>query len=369
AAMQDAIGGAVLALMCDSTNVFEPGTSQSEAHVRENLQAQFAPITGRLAVGCFASNVARVQSILQSAKAVGRKVCMLGKSFQRIWNVSQKSGYLQGLDDILVTSDEAEKIPRDQILYLCTGSQGEPRAVLRRLSENALPYARLEAGDSVLFSARIIPGNEEKVAMVQNAFVRNGITVIQDHDYTIHASGHPNSDELVRMISLVKPHIVVPVHGEARHIAAHAKLAKSLQVPHVMEPQNGSIYSLHAQGPRMIDEVAWGYLLLDVKQVINVEHNSIRERRKLSYNGICFISAALGDHGIIGRAQIHLQGLSLFEDENRLYKIIYDIVQKHYDDDLGDLQEMLRVQARRTIRNITGHNPSVVVTLHHVVKG
>ena len=233
----------VLALIGDSTNALRPGTSGSEADLRRSLTDLIGRYDARVAVACFASNVARLETIARAAAAHGREVALVGRSLWRIDKAARENGYLTDLPRFL-TEDEAGYIPRDRIVLICTGSQGEPRAALARIARDDHPNIVLETGDVVIFSSRIIPGNEKAINRLQNALVRLGIEIVTEEDHFVHVSGHPARDELVRMYQMVRPQIAVPVHGEARHLIAHAELAGECQVPQPLVIQNGDMVRL-----------------------------------------------------------------------------------------------------------------------------
>ena len=247
----------VLAMVCDSTNVFVEGTSGSEADVREKLANVIAACTGRVAVTAFASNVARVESALFAARRCGRKPCLVGRSMHRIVGAAKSVGLLADAPAI-VAEEEAANLAPDKVLYLCTGSQGEPRAALTRIARGEFRNVALHAGDTVIFSSRVIPGNETAIHGLYNAFLARGVELITADDAPVHVSGHPARDELRQMYQWARPRIAVPVHGERRHILEHARLAKELQVSETIAPNNGDLMRL-APGPAaVIDEVPSG---------------------------------------------------------------------------------------------------------------
>src|ERR1700741_268589 len=220
----------VLALIGDSTNALRPGTSGSEADLRRSLIDLIGRYDARVALACFASNVARLETIARAAAVHGREVALVGRSLWRIDKAARENGYLADLPRFL-TEDEAGYIPRDRIVLICTGSQGEPRAALSRIARNDHPHVMLEPGDVVIFSSRIIPGNEKAINRLQNALVRLGVEIVTEEDDFVHVSGHPARDEVVRMYQRVRPQIAIPVHGEPRHLIAHSQLAGECQVP------------------------------------------------------------------------------------------------------------------------------------------
>ncbi|HZZ34704.1 MAG TPA: ribonuclease J, partial [Caulobacteraceae bacterium] len=231
----------VLAMVCDSTNVFVDGEAGSEAEVRETLNALIGELKGKIAAACFASNVARMDTIIRAAEANGRRVCLVGRSMIRMAAAARSVGLLEDVQSF-IPDTEAKHLPDDAILYLCTGSQGEPRAALARVADGTHPHVKLGPGDSCVFSSRIIPGNEVPIRNLQNNLADRGVRLYTERDHPgIHVSGHPCRDELKRMYQWARPQIAVPTHGERRHLLEHAALAKDLQVPQAIAPRNGDM--------------------------------------------------------------------------------------------------------------------------------
>ncbi|HAE26816.1 MULTISPECIES: ribonuclease J [Hyphomonas] len=289
----------VLAMVCDSTNVFEEGEAGSEETVRQGLVELIAEQkTGAVAVTTFASNVARVKSIIDAAMQADRHVCLVGRSMHKITNAAKAVGILPPNLEF-VDESEAGHFPPEHILYLCTGSQGEPRAALSRIARGDHRHVILREGDTVIFSSRQIPGNEKGIFALQNGLADKGIRVITPRmvPQKIHVSGHPCRDELRRMYQWVRPRISVPVHGERRHIMEHAAYARSLQVPEAITPRNGSLVRLAPGAAEILDEVPNGRLVLDGNQLVPEGAQGIQERRKLSWNGVLFASVSLDEQG------------------------------------------------------------------------
>jgi ribonuclease J len=286
----------VLALVGDSTNALRPGTSGSEAELRRSLIDLIGRYDARVAVACFASNVARLETIARAAAAHDREIALVGRSLWRIDKAARENGYLTDLPRFL-TEDEAGYIPRDRILMICTGSQGEPRAALSRIARDDHPHVVLETGDVVIFSSRIIPGNEKSINRLQNALVRLGVEIVTEEDHFVHVSGHPARDELVRMYQMVRPQIAVPVHGEARHLIAHAELAGACQVPQPLVIQNGDVVRLAASGAGVVDEVPVGRLASDGKGLLPVDGMALKDRRRVTFNGSAIATLVLDRRG------------------------------------------------------------------------
>ncbi|MEP6968357.1 MAG: ribonuclease J [Pseudomonadota bacterium] len=283
----------VLAMVCDSTNVFVDGEAGSEATVRETLGALIGQFKGKVAAACFASNVARMDSIIRAAEANGRRVCLVGRSMIRMSQAARSVGLLSGLAP-LVSDAEARNFPGEKILYLCTGSQGEPRAALSRMADGSHPHVKLGQGDACVFSSRIIPGNEIPIRNLQNKLADRGVRLYTERDHPgIHVSGHPCRDELKRMYQWARPRIAVPTHGERRHLLEHAALARDLQVPQTIAPRNGDMVRLAPGLPSVIDEVPSGRLYVDAGMVTPEHGEALRERRHAAVNGVLTISIAL----------------------------------------------------------------------------
>src|SRR5713101_8141765 len=299
----------VLALIGDSTNALRPGSSGSEADLRRSLTDLIGRYDARVAVACFASNVARLETIARAAAAHGRDVAMVGRSLWRIDKAARENGYLADLPRFL-TEDEAGYIPRDRVVLICTGSQGEPRAALSRIARDDHPNIVLETGDVAIFSSRIIPGNEKAINRLQNALVRLGVEIVTEEDHFVHVSGHPARDELVRMYQMVRPKIAVPVHGEARHLIAHAQLAGECQVQQPLVIQNGDMVRLTATGAAVVDEVPVGRLASDGKGLLPLDGAALKDRRRVTFNGSAVATLVLDRQGrLIAPATISLIGM------------------------------------------------------------
>lgn len=287
----------VLALVCDSTNVFVPGWSGSEKPIRDNLIKLVGEFPGkRVLIACFASNVARVASCAEAGIANNRYIGLVGRSLHRVDEVARELNYFKDYPPFLSHHD-AGFLERSETLLICTGSQGEQRAALLRIAKGEDRHISLERGDVVIFSSRQIPGNEKAIAALQNLLVRNGIQVITANESDIHVSGHPNRDELVEMYSWIRPKIVVPVHGEDHHIAEQAKLASDHKVPFVITPHNGDLIELSPEGPLLIDEVPSGRLALDGRKLIPFRGEVMHERHRLMSTGHALVTLLLKKDG------------------------------------------------------------------------
>lgn len=301
----------VLAMVCDSTNVFVDGHAGSEADVRKALIDLISPLTGKVAVACFASNVARMDSVIRAAEAAGRRVCLVGRSMHRMTAAAQSVDLLKGTREF-VSEKEAKHFPEDKILYLCTGSQGEPRAALARIASGTHPHVNLGKGDHAIFSSRVIPGNEVPIRNLQNHLADRGVRLCTERDHPgIHVSGHPCRDELAQMYAWARPQIAVPTHGERRHLLEHAAFARDLQVPQTVSPRNGDMVRLAPGRAEIIDEVTAGRLYVDGGMVTPENGEALKERRHAAFNGVLMVTIALDGKGrIVSGPQIRAIGLA-----------------------------------------------------------
>lgn len=302
----------VLAMVCDSTNVFENGEAGSEDTVRKGLIDLIAKQTGAVAVTTFASNVARVKSIIEAANLAGRDVCLVGRSMHKITDAAKSVGILPANLEF-VDESEAGYLPPENILYLCTGSQGEANAALTRIARGDHRNVSLSENDTVIFSSRLIPGNETSVYALQNSLAEQGIRIITPRmiPEPIHVSGHPCRDELRRMYQWVRPQVAIPVHGERRHIMEHAAYAKSLQVKSALMPRNGSLIRLAPGEPEIVDEVPSGRLLLDGARLVPEAAEGLIQRRRLSVSGLIMATVCLDETGaVVDGPVIAVKGLS-----------------------------------------------------------
>jgi ribonuclease J len=303
----------VLAMVCDSTNAMVEGHSGSEAEVRTSMAALIRPMRGRVAVTCFASNVARVESVALAAKAAGRHVALVGRSLRNLETAARDCGYLRDVPEF-VPEEEAGSVPDDNLLILVTGSQGEARSALARIAADTHRNIALGEGDTVVFSSRVIPGNERAIGAVQDNLVRRGVRLMTADDHMVHVSGHPARDELRRLYALVRPRYSVPVHGEWRHLAAHADLAKEAgAIPMMLE--DGDILSLSGNRPEVIDSAPVGRLALDGNRLVPMSGGVLAARRRMLFNGVVLASVAVDAAGLLlGQPQLSAPGLFEADD-------------------------------------------------------
>jgi ribonuclease J len=305
----------VLAMVCDSTNVFVDGEAGSEADVRDALADLISGLRGKVAVACFASNVARMDSVIRAAEAAGRRVCLVGRSMHRMAAAAKSVGLFVGIKDFL-TDQQAAAAPDNEVLFLCTGSQGEGRAALSRIADGTHQHVKLGAGDSCVFSSRVIPGNEIPIRNLQNRLADRGVRLYTERDHPgIHVSGHPCRDELARMYHWARPQIAVPTHGERRHLLEHAAFAKDLQVPQTVAPRNGDMVRLAPGRAEIIDEVPAGRIYVDAGVLTPENGDALRERRHAAFNGVLAVSVVLDGRGkIVSGPLIRALGLPADDD-------------------------------------------------------
>ena len=318
-----ALGGeGVMALVGDSTNATVPGHSGSETTAQEGLRDVFGRFKNRIAVTCFASNIARVKSIVAAAKAQGRYVALVGRSLWRNTEIAESCGYLPEFHEFL-SEHEAMQAPRDKIVLICTGCQGEVKAALSRIAVFDHPEVAFEAGDTVIFSSRDIPGNEKAIGRVQNLLIRQGIEILTHNSAPVHVSGHPAQEELRQLYQWIRPSLSVPVHGELRHQTEHARIARECEVPNTIIPQNGEIIRLGPGLHEVVAEVPVGRLGIDGKVLRQLDRETLKHRRKLSFSGAAVISVVLDKHGSpIHDPQVTLLGV---EDEQFLEALRADV--------------------------------------------
>ena len=307
----------VLAMICDSTNVFSIGRSGSEMDVRKNLLKIFERLKKRIRVSGFASNVARMESIFFCAQKTGRQISLVGRSMHRIFKAARQCGYLKDVIEPIDPRD-AKKISRDKIVYLCTGTQGEPMGAMSRISNFTHPDVMMENGDTAIFSSKIIPGNEKKLSKLHNQLVIEGIEVITEEDEFIHVSGHPNREELKDMYNWIRPKSVIPVHGEYRHMQEHINFAKEMKVPYPVKVINGDIVKLApAEKPFVYDKAPAGKVYLDGNISVEEDSNSIKERKNLSINGMMEVTILVTPKGNIhDRPIVTVKGLPINDYED-----------------------------------------------------
>jgi ribonuclease J len=330
----------VLALICDSTNVVREGTSPSESDVSRNLAQLIKDAPHRVAVTTFASNVARIRSVAEAARECGREVVVVGRAMDRVVDVAKECGFLDGLPEFR-SAENFGYMPRDKIVAILTGSQGEPRAALARIAQDEHPDIALSAGDRVIFSSRAIPGNEKGVGSIINSLIEQGIEVITDRTELVHVSGHPRRGELAQMYQWTRPRIAIPAHGEPLHLSEHAKFARAQGVQEVVRAKNGTVVRLSPGSAEIVDNIPTGRLYRDGNIVIGAGERALPERRKLAFAGIVTVAIAIDDRGeLVGDPVIDAMGLP---DKNRQGRDLTDIIA----DTVADLLDGLSKAKRR----------------------
>ncbi len=362
----------VLAMVCDSTNAMVDGDSGSESEVRASMMDLIGGLKNRVAVACFASNVARLETMAKVAQAHGRRVALVGRSMQRVYRAARDCGYLQDLP-LPIADEHIDYLPREEVLLLCTGSQGEPRSALWRIANDDNPKVKLEEGDAVVFSSRIIPGNDISIFRLQNQLVQRGIEIITDDDHFIHVSGHPAREELTQMYQWVRPQIAVPVHGEARHLAEHARLARTCQVPEQIVGENGALIRLSPGPAKIVDRVPSGRLALDGNRLLPMGSPVLRGRQKMAFSGAAAVTLVIGQDNLFqGDPIVSASGVLDPQDEADKLALIGDGVREalkslspaaRCDDEA--VKESARRAARRAFNRMLGKKP---VTDVHLVR-
>ena len=363
----------VSAMICDSTNIFSPGRAGSESDVRDSLLRIMELKTKRILVTSFASNVARMESIFYCAKKTGRSICLVGRSMHRIYKAAKKCGYLKGLIEPLEPRD-AKKVSKNKILYLATGSQGEPMGAMNRIINGTHPEVFLEDGDCVIFSSKIIPGNEKKLYQLQNLIVKNNMEIISEENAFVHVSGHPNRDDLKDMYKWVKPKSVIPVHGEHRHMQEHVKFAKEMQVPKTLLIENGDIIKLlPGKVPEIVDKAPSGRIYLDGSVNVETDSQSIKDRKNLSINGYLEITLLLSNNGKVKKPIISFKGIPesqkkdpfIFDMEDEIFNICRTFSLDNAKQQ-KNLIETIKQNCRRIVREKTGKKPFTNINIARV---
>jgi len=363
----------VSAMICDSTNIFSPGRAGSESDVRDSLLRIMELKTKKILVTSFASNVARMESIFYCAKKTGRSICLVGRSMHRIFKAAKKCGYLKGLIEPLEPRD-AKKVAKNKILYLATGSQGEPMGAMNRIVNGSHPEVFLEDGDCVIFSSKIIPGNEKKLYNLQNQIVKNNIEIISEENAFVHVSGHPNRDDLKDMYKWVKPKSIIPVHGEHRHMQEHVKFAKEMQVPKTLLIENGDIIKLlPGEAPKVVDKAPSGRVYLDGSVNVETDSQSIKDRKNLSVNGYLEITLLFSNNGKIKKPIISFRGIPenqnndpfVFDMEDEIFNICrtFSLDNKNQQ---KNLIETIKQNCRRIVREKTGKRPFTNINIARI---
>jgi len=363
----------VLAMICDSTNVFDEGRAGSELDVRESLMRIMENKTKKIIVTSFASNVARMETIFHCAKKTERHISLVGRSMHRIYKAAKLCGYLQDVVEPIDPRD-AKKIARNKIIYLCTGTQGEPMGAMNRIVNGIHPDVYLESGDAVIFSSKIIPGNEKKLYHLQNLITKADVEIITEENAFVHVSGHPNRDDLKDMYDWVKPKCIIPVHGEHRHMKEHVTFAKKMQIPQTVLIENGDITRIYpGKKPEVIDKAPSGRMYLDGNVGVNQDSYSIKQRKNLSLNGYLEITLIILNNGKIKKPVISYKGIPendeednfIFEMEDEILNTCktFSIQNKNQE---KNLIESLKTNCRRIIKERTGKKPFTNINIARI---
>ncbi|MFC3071911.1 ribonuclease J [Shinella pollutisoli] len=364
----------VLALICDSTNAVRDGVSPSERDVSESLRRIIESAEGRVGITTFSSNVGRIRSIARAAEAAGREVLLLGSSMKRVTDVARDIGLMDGIKPF-IAEDEFGYIPRDKVVVILTGSQGEPRAALAKIARDEMRNVAFSDGDTIIFSSRAIPGNEKAINDIKNGLVEQGIHIITDSEALVHVSGHPRRHELQQMYGWTRPKILVPVHGEAAHLTAQAELAEQSGIAQVPRVRNGDILRLAPGAPEVVGEAPHGRIFKDGNLIGDYDEMGIGDRRKLAFVGHVAVSILLdGRYDFVGDPEVEPFGLPQFDDEGEdMGDTLYDAVLGAVESiprarrkDLGMVREAVRRAVRSTANEIWGKKPVVTVFLTKV---
>jgi ribonuclease J len=363
----------LMALVGDSTNALVAGHSGSERSVQDEFNTLFGTIKKRVVVTCFASNIARLKSIVVAAKKHGRYVTLVGRSLWRNAEVAEECGYLPEFNDFL-SENEAMLSPRDKVVFICTGCQGEPRSALWRIAIEDHPEIELDAGDTVIFSSRDIPGNEKTIAKLQNRLIERGLKVITQDHAPVHVSGHPAQDELTELYQWTRPRLALPVHGEARHQMEHARIAKECQVPHTLIPANGQIIRLGPGVHEVVAEVPNGRWGLDGKVLRRLDHEAAKDRKKMSHSGAVAVTLVMDPRGrVVGNPQVSVLGLvddtesAALQEE--LIAVVHDAIEstpKSARLDDAAVKHAVAGSLRRFLQETRGKKPMTEVHLVRV---
>jgi len=363
----------VIAMICDSTNVFSPGRAGSEKDVRESLLKIVSNQKKRVLVTSFASNVARMESIFYIAKQTKRNISLVGRSMHRIYKAAKQCGYLKDVVEPLDSRD-ASNISKDRIILLCTGSQGEPMGALNRIANDNHPDVNIESGDTVIFSSKIIPGNEKKLYALQNYFVKKNIEVITEENAFVHVSGHANREDLKDMYQWVKPKCVIPVHGEHRHMKEHISFAKELQIPFNLKVQNGDIIKISKdKKPEIIDQAPTGKIYLDGSVAVSLDSKSIKERKNISANGLLEITLIISNNGKIKKPIISFRGIPeeetietfKFDIEDEIIKTCNSFAVNNFKQE-KNLIDTIKQNCRKIIKEKTGKRPFTNINIARI---
>lgn len=367
----------VLALVCDSTNVFNKGSSGSEGDVRKSLIDIIAGCPQMVVVSTFASNLARLDTIIHAAQLAGRKVALTGRSLHRIKLAAEESGYFKDIAP-LISERDVSRFRREELLIIATGCQGEPLAATAKLASNSHQSIKLAPKDTMIFSSKIIPGNEKKIFRLFNIFVKSGVEVITERDHFVHVSGHPSVDELQKMYSLIRPNICIPVHGEPVHIHEHVKLAKKNGIPNAVEVENGSVVILEPNNAKVIAKVESGYLAVDGNYLLPVESPIFKARRRMRESGIVIASIVIDQKGLLAAKPIlSMPGLLDANEDMQLINIIKNDIAELIKTQQSQakkalskeqIEEKIKSTIRKTLKQEINKSPAIIVNIEKAIE-
>lgn len=346
----------IMAMVADSTGALSPGFAGSELDARGGLEQVMSRFHKRIAVTCFSSNIARIRSVMAAAAKNGRRTGLVGRSLWRNAEIAESCGYLPEFSDLL-QPEEAMRLPAHKSVLICTGSQGEERAALSRIAERSHRDVTLAAGDAVIFSSRDIPGNERSIGHTQNLLISQGLEIVTWHDAKVHVSGHPCRDEIAKLYHWVKPHLAVPVHGEARHQTAHVKLAESCGIEHAIIPTDGQIIALGPNGYGLVDSVHHGRIGMDGKILRSLGHEIMKHRRKIGHEGVVVVTIVTDKHAKpMKEPQVTLLGV---EDDHYIEEVRGGIIET--------VQDTLNKMARGSAHDDAAVKKAVLKDLKHML--
>lgn len=357
----------VLAMVSDSTNIFNPGSSGSEGELKESLTKLIRKYSkGMMIVTTFASNIARLCSISMAAKETGRKVVLVGRSLWRMYNAAINSGYLEDIEGFLEPT-EIKGIKRNELLVISTGCQGEEMAAVNRIANHNHPHINVTKGDTIIFASKIIPGNEKRIYALFNKFCSLGVEVLNEMNEFVHVSGHPAQDEVKRMYELIRPKIAVPVHGDRLRLHLHAKFATSIGIPHALEVENGSVVVLDKEHPKVVGKVQSGYLVMDGKYIIDGKSPIIRDRLEMQQNGIVFVIVVLDGKKGIRFSRVFAPGVLDIERDKQFISTIISFISSTF----GNIKiknsnvesKKIALKVKSLIKKERGKTPRVYVQI------
>lgn len=364
----------VCALVGDSTNVFNPGVSGSEGALRKSLVDIIAGFNKLVVVTTFASNLARVETLMHAAAKTGRQVVFTGRSLHRMYQTAQESGYLENIAPVIDERDIGRH-DRSKILVIATGCQGEPMAAIAKISNGNQPNIKLSQGDAVIFSSKIIPGNDKRIFSLFNSFAKRKIEVITERDHFVHVSGHPAIEELKRMYELIKPKTAIPVHGELVHIHEHAKIAKSCGVKNTVESENGVVIKIHGEQTQIIGAVQSGYMAIDGNYLLDAKSEVLKMRRRMRDSGIIITTVLLKNEQILGAPIISAPGCLDSKEDKEILELLQKIIKEETGLGKGskrrrvktdNIENIIRSTIKRFIKEEIGKTPIIEVNLVNI---